>query len=87
MGDTKNLYDAHHGIAMGVVDSSCDDGKVSMTGKNHYIFVIMSYTLHICIVYDFPKLLFIKPSPRAYPMSEDFNLIRFHFYRHSIVKL
>lgn len=44
VGDNINLYDAHHGIAMGVVDSSCDDGKVSMTDKNHYIFVIISYT-------------------------------------------
>lgn len=29
VGDTINLNDVHHGIAMGVVDSSCDDGKVS----------------------------------------------------------
>lgn len=28
VSESKNLYDAHHGIAMGVVDSSCDDGKV-----------------------------------------------------------
>ncbi|XP_030766979.1 uncharacterized protein LOC115890780 [Sitophilus oryzae] len=27
VSDGKNLNDAHHGIAMGVIDSSCDDGK------------------------------------------------------------
>ncbi|XP_066245223.1 uncharacterized protein [Euwallacea similis] len=30
INNTKNLYDAHHGIAMGVVDSSCDDGKTNL---------------------------------------------------------
>ncbi|XP_060529352.1 uncharacterized protein LOC132703853 [Cylas formicarius] len=30
VGDNKNLYDPHHGIAMGVVDKSCDDGKTNL---------------------------------------------------------
>lgn len=30
ISDNKNLYDAHHGIAMGVVDSSCDDAKINL---------------------------------------------------------
>ncbi|KAL1498121.1 hypothetical protein ABEB36_008974 [Hypothenemus hampei] len=29
--DNRDLHDAHHGIAMGIVDSSCDDGKINLT--------------------------------------------------------